>query len=152
VIERTIRVPSGITTLFAFVLALTGMIFVHEFGHFVAARLFKIEVEEFGFGLPSVRLFRLFRWRGTFTHCAHSGFVREGNDPEGGMAGQRCCFAGPMMNLLTATLQRDRNECRSTGPSNSRFAGERRAPAIHHRHRRRESRTWAGHLDRAHYG
>jgi len=27
-------------------------VFLHEFGHFLAARFFNIEVEEFGFGLP----------------------------------------------------------------------------------------------------
>jgi len=69
------------------------MIFVHEFGHFIAARLFKIEVEEFGFGLPSYRLATLFRWRGTdFTIHALplGGFVRPKgeNDPNipGGLA------------------------------------------------------------------
>jgi len=107
--------PSGAAALVAFVLALTGMIFVHEFGHFLAARLFKIEVEEFGFGLPSVRLFTLFRWRGTdFTVHALplGGFVRPKgeNDPnvEGGLAAANpwhrlvVLAAGPLMNLITA--------------------------------------------------
>lgn len=35
-----------------FVLVFGGMILVHELGHFVAARLLKIDVEEFGFGIP----------------------------------------------------------------------------------------------------
>lgn len=42
------------------------MVFLHELGHFLAARLFKIEVEEFGFGIPP-RLLRLWRARGRLT-------------------------------------------------------------------------------------
>jgi len=108
---------SGSVTLVVFILALGGMIFVHEFGHFIAARLFKIEVEEFGFGLPSYRLATLFRWRGTdFTIHALplGGFVRPKgeNDPNipGGLAAahpwQRLLvlLAGPLMNLLTAVV------------------------------------------------
>ncbi|MCA1899694.1 MAG: site-2 protease family protein, partial [Chloroflexi bacterium] len=55
---------SGFVTFFVFVLALGGMIFVHELGHFIAARWAKIEVEEFGFGLPSKKLVTLFTWQG----------------------------------------------------------------------------------------
>ena len=39
-------------SLVIFVLALGLMIFLHELGHFLASRLFGIEVEEFGFGIP----------------------------------------------------------------------------------------------------
>ncbi len=46
-----------------FMLVLGGMILVHELGHFVAARLFKIDVEEFGIGIPP-RLLRLWRAKG----------------------------------------------------------------------------------------
>lgn len=35
-----------------FVAVFAGVVLVHEFGHFIVARLFKIEVEEFGVGLP----------------------------------------------------------------------------------------------------
>ena len=77
---------SGFVTLIVFVLALGGMIFVHELGHFIAARWAKIEVEEFGFGLPSKKLVTLFKWQGTeFTIHALplGGFVRPKgeNDP-----------------------------------------------------------------------
>ena len=47
-----------------FVVVFAGIILVHEFGHFVIARLLKIEVEEFGFGFPP-RLLRLWRGRGS---------------------------------------------------------------------------------------
>ena len=39
-------------SLVIFVIALSLMIFLHELGHFLVSRFFKIEVEEFGFGLP----------------------------------------------------------------------------------------------------
>ena len=36
-----------------FILAFAGMVIIHEFGHFIVARLCGIEVEEFGIGLPT---------------------------------------------------------------------------------------------------
>src|SRR3954468_13562050 len=36
----------------AFVPILSVMMFVHELGHFITARMFGITVQEFGFGLP----------------------------------------------------------------------------------------------------
>src|SRR5450759_4943716 len=50
-------------TFVVFVLVFGGMIFVHEFGHFLAARFFKIQVDEFGFGFPP-RAIRLWRAKG----------------------------------------------------------------------------------------
>jgi regulator of sigma E protease len=47
-----------------FVLVFAGMLLVHELGHFIAARLLRIEVEEFGIGIPP-RLLRLWRGKGT---------------------------------------------------------------------------------------
>ncbi len=38
--------------LFTFILGIAILILVHELGHFVAARLLKVEVEEFGIGFP----------------------------------------------------------------------------------------------------
>lgn len=35
-----------------FVLVFAAVVFIHEFGHFIVARLLKVEVEEFGFGFP----------------------------------------------------------------------------------------------------
>ncbi len=48
-----------------FFLAFAGMILIHELGHFLAARLFKVEVEEFGFGLPP-RALTFWRQKGYF--------------------------------------------------------------------------------------
>lgn len=40
-------------TWIIFILAFGGMVVVHELGHFLAARLVKVEVEEFGIGFPT---------------------------------------------------------------------------------------------------
>lgn len=40
-------------TWLVFILAFGGMVLIHEFGHFIVARWAKIEVEEFGVGLPT---------------------------------------------------------------------------------------------------
>lgn len=51
-------------SILEFILAFGALVFVHELGHFIAARSNKIEVEEFGFGYPP-KIFRLFRAGGT---------------------------------------------------------------------------------------
>jgi regulator of sigma E protease len=106
-----------ILTWLVFILAFGGMILIHEFGHFIAARLCKIEVEEFGIGLPTPGALTLFTWQGTrFTlnWLPLGGFVRPKgeNDPnvEGGLAAASpwkrlvVLLAGPLMNLLTALI------------------------------------------------
>ncbi len=108
---------SGFVTLIVFIIALSGMIIVHELGHFFAARWAGIEVEEFGLGLPSKKIATLFTWQGTeFTLHALplGGFVRPKgeNDPNvpGGLANASpwkrlvVLFAGPLMNLITAVI------------------------------------------------
>ncbi|MDD2922235.1 MAG: M50 family metallopeptidase, partial [Anaerolineales bacterium] len=103
--------------LIIFLLALSGMIIVHELGHFIAARWAKVEVEEFGLGLPSYKLATLFKWQGTeFTIHALplGGFIRPKgeNDPSvaGGLAAANpwkrlvVLAAGPLMNLITAVV------------------------------------------------
>jgi regulator of sigma E protease len=100
-----------------FILAFGGMVLIHEFGHFIVARLCRIEVEEFGIGLPTPGALTLFTWQGTrFTlnWLPLGGFVRPKgeNDPNipGGLAAASpwkrlaVLFAGPLMNLLTAWL------------------------------------------------
>src|ERR1044072_9716111 len=102
-------------TWLVFILAFGGMVLVHEFGHFIAARLCKIEVEEFGIGLPTPGAITLFTWQGTrftFNWLPFGGFVRPKgeNDPnvEGGLAAASpwkrlaVLFPGPGMNLFTA--------------------------------------------------
>ncbi|MGC1375149.1 MAG: site-2 protease family protein, partial [Anaerolineales bacterium] len=50
-------------TFVVFVVVFGGMIFVHEFGHFIVSRFFKIPIEEFGFGIPP-RVWRVWRGKG----------------------------------------------------------------------------------------
>lgn len=69
---------SLLITALAFFVLITGLILIHELGHYVAARLFGVRVEEFGFGLPP-RIFTLFRHAGTlftFNAIPFGGFVR----------------------------------------------------------------------------
>ena len=106
-----------VLTWIVFILAFGGMVLIHEFGHFIAARLCGIEVEEFGIGLPTPKALTLFTWRGTrFTlnWLPLGGFVRPKgeNDPNipGGLAAASpwkrliVLFAGPLMNLLAAVV------------------------------------------------
>lgn len=92
------------------------LIFIHEVGHFVAARMCGVKVEEFGMGLPP----KLYGWvRGGVVYSVNAipfgGFVRvkgeDGDDmsPDSMNAkspGQRAFFlsAGILMNLLFAVL------------------------------------------------
>lgn len=102
--------------IFEFVLALAFLIIVHELGHFLACRIFKVEVEEFGLGLPP-RALTLFRSSGTdFTlnWIPLGGFVRPRgqDDPQitGGLAAAKplvrisVALAGPVMNLILAVV------------------------------------------------
>lgn len=103
--------------LLSFILALTALILVHEFGHFVVAKALGIEIEEFGIGFPP-RLVTLGEWKGTrFTINAIplGGFVRPkttGEDPEAPDALRLATppkriltlLAGPLANLLLAVV------------------------------------------------
>jgi regulator of sigma E protease len=94
-----------------FIAGLAVLIVIHELGHFVAARMLKVEVDEFGIGFPP-RMITLFRAWGTqfsINWIPLGGFVRiKGeNDPsvEGGMAAASpwarlmILLAGPMANI-----------------------------------------------------
>jgi regulator of sigma E protease len=95
---------------------LAALIIIHEFGHFAAARLFKIPVEEFGLGFPP-RVATLFTAGGTkFTLnlLPIGGFVRPKgeNDPTvlDGLAAANpwkrlgVLIAGPLSNLLVGVV------------------------------------------------
>lgn len=103
-------------TIVEFVIALGILVFLHELGHYLVARLFKIEVEEFGLGFPP-RIARLFTLGGTeFTlnWIPFGAFVRPKgeNDPEveGGLAAANpwkrllVLLGGPGVNLLVGFL------------------------------------------------
>ncbi len=106
----------GYETILLFIAAIVLLIIIHEFGHFIAARAFGVEVEEFGIGFPP-RALQLFTWKGTLfslNWIPLGGFVRPKgeNDPtvEGGLAAASpwvrigVFLAGPVANLITAVL------------------------------------------------
>jgi regulator of sigma E protease len=99
-----------------FVIILGSLILVHELGHFIAAKLTGVKVEEFGIGFPP-RIGRLFTLGGTeFTlnWVPLGGFVRPAgeDDPDvpGGLASSpkrvrtAVLLAGPAANILFALL------------------------------------------------
>jgi regulator of sigma E protease len=102
--------------IFEFALGLIILIIMHEFGHFLAARSLKIDVEEFGIGFPprAMKLFRLWDTDFTLNLIPLGGFVRPKgeNDPtvEGGLAAASpwkrliVLVAGPAMNILIALV------------------------------------------------
>ncbi len=55
---------STLLTILEFILAFGALVFFHEFGHFIFAKLNKIEVEEFGLGMRP-RMLKLFILGGT---------------------------------------------------------------------------------------
>jgi regulator of sigma E protease len=107
----------SVQTILEFAFALIALVILHEFGHFIACRLFNIEVDEFGLGLPSPKSILLFESGGTkftFNWLLLGGFVRPKgeNDPNvpGGLAAaspwKRICvfLAGPLMNLTVGVV------------------------------------------------
>lgn len=102
----------GLTFLAVF----AGLILTHELGHFIVAKLVKIEVEEFGIGFPP-RMFTLFTWKGTkfsLNWIPLGGFNRmKGEDDPNSKDGFSSAkpwarivtlLAGSAMNLITAVL------------------------------------------------
>lgn len=99
-----------------FLIAVALLILVHELGHFLAAKLVGIKVNELGIGFPP-RLFKVFTRGGTdFTinWIPLGGFVRLAGEndpdmPEGFSASSpwarlTVLFAGPAMNILAALI------------------------------------------------
>jgi regulator of sigma E protease len=56
---------SSITTILQLIIVLSALIILHEIGHFIGARLFKLEVDEFGIGIPP-QMLRFWRRSGSF--------------------------------------------------------------------------------------
>jgi regulator of sigma E protease len=103
--------------IFAVVPVLGFLIFIHELGHFLAAKWMGVRVLEFGFGYPP-RMIKMFERGGveyTLNWLPFGGFVRmEGEDvyeedPQAlpNVAPWRriiVMLAGPFMNLVTAVV------------------------------------------------
>lgn len=99
-----------------FVLVAGGLIFGHELGHFLMARLRGVRVEEFGIGFPP-RLAKLGQIAGTkitLNWIPFGGFVRPAGEDDptvpGGLASSSkttralVLVAGPAMNILLGFL------------------------------------------------
>jgi len=97
------------------VIVFSLVVFAHEFGHFIVAKLSGVRVEEFGFGYPP-RMLTLGTWRGTqitLNWLPIGGFVRMSEDDpsvEGGLASKGrltralVYVAGALMNLVLAAV------------------------------------------------
>ncbi len=73
-------------TVLIFLIILSVLVLIHEAGHFIIAKLLKIKVEEFGFGLPP-RVFGIKRGETIYSinWLPIGGFVKlYGEDPAGG--------------------------------------------------------------------
>lgn len=105
-----------LVTIVSFVVVLSILVFVHELGHFIAARRSGIIVEELGFGYPP-RVRTLFHWREipvTLNAIPFGGFARmKGEDGTTGPGSftsvskrkrAATLLAGPTMNLLMAIV------------------------------------------------
>lgn len=105
-----------IVTILEFVVSFSLLAFFHELGHFLFAKLFKIEVEEFGLGYPP-RMVKLFKIRETLfslNWIPFGAFVKPKgeNDPrvESGLAAAKpwkrllVLLGGPMMNIFIGIL------------------------------------------------
>ncbi|MCW5873063.1 MAG: site-2 protease family protein [Anaerolineales bacterium] len=107
---------SAILALLQFIVAIAALIVVHELGHYLAAKLCGIKVQEFGIGFPPrlVRLFKIQETEFTLNAIPLGGFAMPAgeNDPDvpGGFSAASpwkrifIFVAGPAMNLLAAAL------------------------------------------------
>lgn len=92
-----------------FILMLSVLILIHELGHFLSARLFKMRVEEFGIGLPP-RMKGLFVRKGTLfslNWLPMGGFVKlygEDMESEEQAASPEAFFNKPMWQRATVLL------------------------------------------------
>ncbi len=103
-------------TIVAFAVIFSVVVFVHELGHFLVAKLTGARVEEFGFGYPPrlLRIARLGDTEYTLNAIPIGGFVRVAGDDDPSdprsmtqrSPWTRAAFlaAGPAMNVVLASL------------------------------------------------
>lgn len=110
------NLPDPALRVLTLMLALFPLVLIHEFGHFLLAKLNRIRVEEFGIGFPP-RLVRLFRADGTdytINWLPIGGFVRlagedDPSEPDSFASKSKSArsavlLAGPVANFLLAAL------------------------------------------------
>lgn len=67
-----------VVPILEFLAMLSVLVVIHELGHFITARMFKVKIEEFGLGYPP-KVRQLFSWKGipfTLNLIPIGGFVR----------------------------------------------------------------------------
>ncbi len=101
--------------LLSFVFVFGLVVLAHELGHFIAAKLSRVSVTEFGLGFPP-RVVRLFRWRETevtLNLLPLGGFVKMAEDDPtvpGSLASKKrgtralVLAAGAIMNVVLAVV------------------------------------------------
>ena len=107
---------NNIRFIIEFVVSLSVLLFVHEFGHYIIGSLMGIKAEEFGFGYPP-RLIKIFTWKGTdfsINLIPFGAFVRFSGEEDPDIVGGfytaskwkrlATLLAGPVMNILTGIL------------------------------------------------
>jgi regulator of sigma E protease len=95
----------GLLALVLFIVILGGLVLIHELGHYLTARLFKVRVLEFGIGFPPRA--KVLRAKGetlwTLNWLPIGGFVRlEGEDGDG--AGHARSFAAQSLPVRLTIL------------------------------------------------
>lgn len=104
-------------TALYFVIAIAFLILIHEIGHFVAAKLVGIPVQEFGIGFPprALTLFKFKETKFTLNWIPLGGFIRPQERPDdenipdelfAAAPWKRIVvyLAGPVMNILAAVI------------------------------------------------
>lgn len=104
------------TTIFWFVVVLSVLVFVHEFGHFTVAKYWDMAIEEFGIGYPP-RLAKIAEVNGTeysINALPLGGFVRLAGEEDPSIPGSfasktrlaraTTLVAGPAMNVVLAIV------------------------------------------------
>jgi regulator of sigma E protease len=69
---------TGIFSVIIFLLVLSFLVIIHELGHFITAKFFKVRVEEFGIGYPprALKLFQKWNTEFTLNWVPFGGFVK----------------------------------------------------------------------------